>query len=40
MTDFGRDPKLTAVLNQMDIFLEIVTNPDGYAFTHTNVSLS
>lgn len=36
VTDFGRDPKLTAVLNQMDIFLEIVTNPDGYAFTHTN----
>uniref|UniRef100_A0A669CZV4 Carboxypeptidase A1 n=1 Tax=Oreochromis niloticus TaxID=8128 RepID=A0A669CZV4_ORENI len=36
VTDFGRDPKLTAILNQMDIFLEIVTNPDGYFFTHTN----
>ncbi|XP_063337004.1 carboxypeptidase A1-like [Pelmatolapia mariae] len=36
VTDFGRDPKLTAILNQMDIFLEIVTNPDGYVFTHTN----
>ncbi|KAL4005362.1 hypothetical protein ACER0C_005075 [Sarotherodon galilaeus] len=36
VTDFGRDPKLTAILNQMDIFLEIATNPDGYFFTHTN----
>ncbi|XP_042267182.1 carboxypeptidase A1-like [Thunnus maccoyii] len=33
-TDFGRDPALTAILNRMDIFLEIVTNPDGYYYTH------
>ncbi|XP_030627834.1 carboxypeptidase A1-like [Chanos chanos] len=36
VTDYGRDPALTAILNTMDIFLEIVTNPDGYAYTHTN----
>ncbi|XP_070611008.1 carboxypeptidase A1 isoform X2 [Erythrolamprus reginae] len=33
--DHGKDPSLTSILNQFDIFLEIVTNPDGYAFTHT-----
>lgn len=36
VTDFGKDPALTAVLNKMDIFLEIMTNPDGYAFTHSS----
>ncbi|XP_042267877.1 carboxypeptidase A5 [Thunnus maccoyii] len=34
VTDYGRDPALTAILDNMDIFLEIVTNPDGYYFTH------
>lgn len=40
VTDYGRDPALTAILNKMDIFLEIVTNPDGFQYTHTRVSLS
>ncbi|KAJ8002732.1 hypothetical protein DPEC_G00162000 [Dallia pectoralis] len=31
--DLGRDAVLTAILNKMDIFLEIMTNPDGFAFT-------
>ncbi|XP_073480115.1 carboxypeptidase A1-like isoform X2 [Aquarana catesbeiana] len=31
---YGVDPSLTSVLDNMDIFLEIVTNPDGYAYTH------
>ncbi|KAJ8249848.1 hypothetical protein COCON_G00230640 [Conger conger] len=35
VTDYGRDPALTDLLNRMDIFLEIVTNPDGYEYTHT-----
>uniref|UniRef100_A0A3Q0T9W9 Carboxypeptidase A1 n=1 Tax=Amphilophus citrinellus TaxID=61819 RepID=A0A3Q0T9W9_AMPCI len=35
VTGFRGDRALTAILNQMDIFLEIVTNPDGYAYTHT-----
>ena len=38
VTDYGRDPALTAILNKMDIFLEIVTNPDGFYYTHTSVS--
>ncbi|NXD07583.1 CBPA1 Carboxypeptidase, partial [Nothocercus nigrocapillus] len=29
------DAVLAAVLDEMDIFLEIVTNPDGFVFTHT-----
>uniref|UniRef100_A0A8D2IJL6 Carboxypeptidase A1 n=1 Tax=Varanus komodoensis TaxID=61221 RepID=A0A8D2IJL6_VARKO len=29
------DPSLTSILNNFDIFLEIVTNPDGFAFTHS-----
>ncbi|CAK6434326.1 unnamed protein product [Pipistrellus nathusii] len=32
--DYGTDPGLTAILDSMDIFLEIVTNPDGFVFTH------
>ncbi|XP_054633588.1 carboxypeptidase A5 [Dunckerocampus dactyliophorus] len=36
VTDYGRDPVLTAILNKMDIFLEMVTNPDGYYYTHTS----
>nr|XP_061812859.1 carboxypeptidase A1-like [Nerophis lumbriciformis] len=35
VNDYGRDPVLTAILNKMDIFLEIVTNPDGFYYTHT-----
>ncbi|MGH0187712.1 UNVERIFIED_CONTAM: hypothetical protein FKN15_026212 [Acipenser sinensis] len=35
-SDYGQDPSLTAILNTMDIFFEIVTNPDGYYFTHTS----
>ncbi|XP_077425524.1 carboxypeptidase A5 [Vanacampus margaritifer] len=34
--DYGRDPALTAILDKMDIFLEIVTNPDGFYYTHTS----
>lgn len=37
VTDYGRDPALTAILDKMDIFLEMVTNPDGYYYTHNNV---
>ncbi|GAB5568786.1 carboxypeptidase A5 [Prionailurus iriomotensis] len=33
--DYGQDFTLTAILDSMDIFLEIVTNPDGFAFTHS-----
>ncbi|XP_077197088.1 carboxypeptidase A1-like [Paroedura picta] len=33
--EFGKDAALTDVLGSMDIFLEIVTNPDGFAYTHT-----
>ncbi|XP_061578429.1 carboxypeptidase A1-like [Cololabis saira] len=35
VSDYGRDPALTVILNNMDIFLEIVANPDGYQYTHT-----
>lgn len=35
--DYGQNPAFTAILDQMDIFLEIVTNPDGFAFTHSKV---
>ncbi|XP_074840307.1 carboxypeptidase A1-like [Carettochelys insculpta] len=33
---YGTDPSLTSILDNMDIFLEIVTNPDGFAYTHTS----
>ncbi|XP_055047500.1 carboxypeptidase A1 [Misgurnus anguillicaudatus] len=35
VTDYGKDPALTDILNNYDIFLEIVTNPDGFAYTHS-----
>uniref|UniRef100_A0A671V097 Carboxypeptidase A1 n=1 Tax=Sparus aurata TaxID=8175 RepID=A0A671V097_SPAAU len=35
-TAYGSDPALTAILNNMDIFLLIMTNPDGFAYTQTN----
>ena len=36
--DYGHNPALTAILDKMDILLEMVVNPDGYHFTHTSVS--
>ncbi|XP_068574574.1 carboxypeptidase A1-like [Cebidichthys violaceus] len=36
VTDYGRDPAVTAILNKMDIFVEIVTNPDGYYYSHNS----
>uniref|UniRef100_A0A8C2GDU7 Carboxypeptidase A2-like n=3 Tax=cellular organisms TaxID=131567 RepID=A0A8C2GDU7_CYPCA len=35
-SNYGVDPSVTSLLGQMDIYLMIVTNPDGYVFTHTN----
>ncbi|XP_066504974.1 carboxypeptidase A1-like [Hoplias malabaricus] len=36
VSDYGSDAALTAILDKFDIFLEIVTNPDGFHFTHTS----
>nr|XP_020668346.1 carboxypeptidase A1-like [Pogona vitticeps] len=33
--EYGKDALLTSILDSMDIFLEIVTNPDGFAYTHS-----
>ncbi|XP_078090865.1 carboxypeptidase A1-like [Mustelus asterias] len=35
-TDYGSDPFITSLLNKMDIFMEIVANPDGYVYTNQN----
>ncbi|XP_067390969.1 carboxypeptidase A1-like [Emydura macquarii macquarii] len=35
LDSYGKDPSLTSILDSLDIFLEIVTNPDGFAFTQT-----
>lgn len=37
VSEYGKDPILTNILNAMDIFMEVVTNPDGFAFTHSMV---
>ncbi|XP_030072246.1 carboxypeptidase A2 [Microcaecilia unicolor] len=34
--DYGMDSAITSLLNNLDIYLLIVTNPDGYVFTHTD----
>lgn len=36
-TDYEKDTILKAILEKMDIFLEIVTNPDGFVYTHKTV---
>ncbi|KAG7278991.1 hypothetical protein CRUP_001932 [Coryphaenoides rupestris] len=36
VSTYGKDMALTAILNKMDIYLEIVTNPDGFAYTHSS----
>ncbi|XP_034390805.1 carboxypeptidase A1-like [Cyclopterus lumpus] len=36
VSNYGRDPALTAILNKMDIFVEIVTNPDGFYYSHNS----
>ncbi|XP_064417278.1 carboxypeptidase A1 [Latimeria chalumnae] len=36
VSDYGSDASLTSLLNKMDIFLEVITNPDGYAYTHSS----
>uniref|UniRef100_A0A4W3III6 Peptidase M14 domain-containing protein n=1 Tax=Callorhinchus milii TaxID=7868 RepID=A0A4W3III6_CALMI len=33
-SEYGKDPSVTSLLDKMDIYLELVTNPDGYYFTH------
>ncbi|NXX83071.1 CBPA1 Carboxypeptidase, partial [Urocolius indicus] len=35
VVDHENDESLASILDQFDIFLEIVTNPDGFAFTHS-----
>ncbi|XP_078409970.1 carboxypeptidase A1-like [Cetorhinus maximus] len=34
-TDYGQEPFITSLLRKMDIYMEIVVNPDGYVYTHT-----
>ncbi|XP_059191638.1 carboxypeptidase A4 [Centropristis striata] len=35
-SDFGTDASLTSLLNTMDIYMLLLANPDGYAYTHSN----
>ncbi|XP_019501657.1 PREDICTED: carboxypeptidase A5 isoform X1 [Hipposideros armiger] len=35
VSEYGEDRILTNILMSMDIFMEIVSNPDGFAFTHS-----
>ncbi|XP_077328625.1 carboxypeptidase A2-like [Lithobates pipiens] len=35
-TDYGKDASVTSLLNNYDVFLMVVTNPDGYAFSHSS----
>ncbi|XP_053174972.1 carboxypeptidase A4 [Scomber japonicus] len=35
-TDFWTVPSLTTLLHKMDIYMLILANPDGYAYTHSN----
>ncbi|KAM9854103.1 carboxypeptidase A2-like [Aulostomus maculatus] len=35
-TDYGTDASLTSLLDTMDIYMLILANPDGYAYTHSN----
>ncbi|KAM4746997.1 carboxypeptidase A2-like [Rhinophrynus dorsalis] len=35
-SDYGKDASVTSLLNSHDVYLLIVTNPDGYAYSHSN----
>ncbi|EHB08636.1 Carboxypeptidase A5 [Heterocephalus glaber] len=35
VSEYGKDRVLTDILKVMDVFIELVTNPDGFAFTHS-----
>ncbi|XP_036282925.1 carboxypeptidase A4 isoform X2 [Pipistrellus kuhlii] len=35
VSDYGKDPAVTSILEKTDIFLLPVANPDGYVYTHT-----
>ncbi|XP_059964032.1 carboxypeptidase A4 isoform X2 [Mesoplodon densirostris] len=35
LSDYGKDPAITSILEKMDIFLLTVANPDGYVYTQT-----
>uniref|UniRef100_A0A7N5JYI6 Carboxypeptidase A1 n=1 Tax=Ailuropoda melanoleuca TaxID=9646 RepID=A0A7N5JYI6_AILME len=35
VSDYGKDPAITSILQKMDIFLLPVANPDGYVYTQT-----
>ncbi|XP_032498451.1 carboxypeptidase A4 [Phocoena sinus] len=35
VSDYGKDPAITSILEKMDIFLLTVANPDGYVYTQT-----
>uniref|UniRef100_UPI0037E8EFB1 carboxypeptidase A4 n=1 Tax=Semicossyphus pulcher TaxID=241346 RepID=UPI0037E8EFB1 len=35
-SDYGTDSSLTSLLNTMDIYMLLLANPDGYAYTHSN----
>eukprot|EP00061_Rhincodon_typus_P017909 g46840.t1 len=36
-SDYGQEPFITSLLRKMDIYMEIVVNPDGYVYTHTKM---
>lgn len=40
VNEYGKGRILTNILKSMDIFVEIVSNPDGFAFTHSMVRAS
>ncbi|XP_012669178.1 carboxypeptidase A5 isoform X3 [Otolemur garnettii] len=35
VSEYGKNHVMTDILKAMDIFIELVTNPDGFAFTHS-----
>ncbi|XP_075455483.1 carboxypeptidase A2-like [Ascaphus truei] len=35
-SDYGTDSSITSLLNTFDLYLLIVTNPDGYAYSHAS----
>ncbi|XP_068579908.1 carboxypeptidase A4 [Cebidichthys violaceus] len=35
-TDYGTDASLTSLLDTMDVYMLLLANPDGYAYTHSN----
>ena len=40
IADYGTDPEVTDILNNYNVYIMPSLNPDGYVYTHEEVSIN